>query len=542
MNEVKTKLSAVVITKNEEKRIGECLESVKWADEIIVVDDGSTDRTVEIAGKYTDKIFQHGMSNEGAHRNYAYSLASNEWVLSIDADERVSPGLREEISETLGKGTDCNGFTIPRKNYIGDFWLANGGWYPSAQLRLFRRNEFKYEEVDVHPRAFMKDPRGELKNPIIHHSYRDLEDFMAKQNNQTTRESGKWSGSEKGMPLSRAVRRSIDRYLRAYHRKRGKEDGLYGFIMAVLGGFYQILSYAKYWESGLGLKDNRGLYPVPGSKGVKTSEKPPLSGRMKLSVVILARNEEDKIADCLESIKWVDEIVVVDGFSTDATADICEKYGAKIVRHKFEGDFGQERNIGNDNASGDWILQLDADEVVTEGFKKAVIGILKNNENDHAAYKFLRKNFFMGHFMRYGGWYHYSHHFFRKGYARYDGRVHHQLVVDGKTGIIDEDIEHNPFKSFEQIIDRQNRYTTLEAREILDLRGRVDDKEIEYNIRVKPFKLFRKFYIKKMGFREGVRGLLFSVIFAWTHFIKWAKYWEMVSVEKTEGGGQEADS
>jgi len=520
-------LSVVIITKNEENRLRECLESAKWADEIVVLDDNSRDRTVDIAKEYTDKVYRKEMTNEGAHRNYAYSLASNEWVLSLDADERITPELKEEIAGVLAGGTDCNGFTVPRKNFIGDFWLKHGGWYPSAQLKFFKKDKFKYEEVDVHPRAFMKDPRGQLSSPLLHYSYRDLEDFVNKLNNQTSRESAKWGESEKGMPFSRAFRRSIDRYARAYHRKEGKKDGTMGFILATLGGFYQILSYAKYWEAKLPPYD-----PKAGSDPA-SPEKDTDPDRLKLSAVIITKNEEDNIADCLESLKWADEVVVVDGFSTDRTADICREYGAKVVQHKFEGDFGLERNIGVENSSGDWILQLDADEVVTEGFKRRTLRMLKEKD-DHASYKFMRKNFFMGHFMRYGGWYHHSHHFFRKGKAHYDGRVHHQLIVDGKTGILKEDVEHYPFKGFSQLITRQNRYTTIEARELLELRGKIDEKEVAYNIIAKPRKLFWKFYVKKMGFREGMRGFLFSVLFAWVHFIKWAKYWEMSREREVE--------
>ncbi len=249
--------------------------------------------------------------------------------------------------------------------------------------------------------------------------------------------------------------------------------------------------------------------------------------REKLSVVIIAKNEEDKIRNCLESIKWVDEVVVVDGLSTDATVDICKEYGAKVVPHKFEGDFGQERNIGIDNSSGDWVLQLDADEVVTEDFKNKVMKILEG-DSQYTAYKFLRKNFFLGRFMRYGGWYHYSAHFFKKGFARYDGKVHHKLVTKGEIGKLDAEIEHYPFQDISQLVARQNRYTVLEAKEIYDLRGKIDEKEIRYNVKVKPAKLFWKFYVKKMGFKEGMHGFIFSLLFAWVHFLKWAKYWEMV--------------
>ncbi|HNX90332.1 MAG TPA: glycosyltransferase family 2 protein [Candidatus Omnitrophota bacterium] len=517
-------LSVVIITKNEEKRIKDCIESVKWAAEIIVLDDFSRDRTVDIAKELGAKVYQKQWTNEGAHRNYAYSLATNDWILSLDADERVTPELKEEIVSTLQNGTDCNGFAIPRKNFIGTYWLQYGGWYPSAQLRLFRRGEFKYEEVDVHPRAFMKDPRGNLKNPMLHYSYRDLEDFVAKTDNMTSRECAKWIETKAEMPFGRALRRSLDRFFRAYGRKQGKKDGMYGYIVAILGGFYQFLSYAKYWERKLGAAypyDNKLKEPFE-KIGAKDCDKE----RKKLSVVILTKNEEDKIAHCLATLTWADEVVLVDGFSTDLTAEIAEKFGAKVVPHKFEGDFGLERNIGIENSSGDWVLQLDADEMMTAGFKKRILSILKKDEG-YVAYKFIRKNSFLGRFMRYGGWYHYSHHFFKKGFAHYDGRVHHQLIVDGKLGVIKDELEHYPFQSIAQLVSRQNRYTTIEARELMELRGTVSDKEFAYNIKTKPLKLFWKFYVKKQGFREGMHGFIFSVLFAWVHFIKWAKYWEM---------------
>lgn len=260
---------------------------------------------------------------------------------------------------------------------------------------------------------------------------------------------------------------------------------------------------------------------------IKDSHDTKSDNRKRLSVVIITKNIEDKIRNCLESIRWVDEIVVVDGFSTDKTTQICKEYNAKIIQHKFEGDFGQERNIGIDNCSGDWVLQLDGDEVVPQGLREEITKILKR-EDRFVAYKFWRKNFFIGHCMRYGGWYHHSLHFFKKGFARYRGRVHHELIVDGEIGILDAEIEHYPFDNLSQFIAKQNRYTNVESKEIFDLRGVLNKKEILYNIKIRPVKLFWKLYIRKKGFKDGAYGFIFSVLFAWVHFIKWAKYWELV--------------
>lgn len=242
-------LSVVIITKNEETRIRECLESVAWAGDIVVLDDNSTDRTVEIARQFTDKVFQRQMDIEGKHRNYAYSLASNEWVLSLDADERVTPELREEIVSLLSNQPSCNGYAIPRKNFLGKTWVRYGGMYPSAQLRLFKKDKFKYDEqAEVHPQAYMPDPRGSLKCDILHYTYRNFTDAVAKLDRQTDLEARKWFREKRKVGLLGTLRKMVDRFWRSYISKQGHKDGVIGLFLAVNSGMYQFLSYAKYWE------------------------------------------------------------------------------------------------------------------------------------------------------------------------------------------------------------------------------------------------------------------------------------------------------
>lgn len=244
----KIALSAVIITKDEEANIKDCLESVKWADEIVIVDDNSADRTVEIAQNYTDRISQKKMDIEGRHRNWAYAQARNSWVLSLDADERVTAELKEEIVEAISNSGKFRGFAIPRRNYIGNYWVKYGGWYPSAQLKLFRKEDFRWEEVEVHPRAFLNGACGKLENDLIHYSYKDFEDFVNKMNKQTTFEAIKWVKDKRRMGLGRALWRTYDRFMRTFLRKKAYKDGFMGFMLSVFAGLYQILSYAKYRE------------------------------------------------------------------------------------------------------------------------------------------------------------------------------------------------------------------------------------------------------------------------------------------------------
>ncbi len=242
-------LSVVVITKNEEKNIGECLASVSnWANEIIVVDDFSSDKTMEIVRGYTDKIFQRRMEVEGIHRNWTYQQAKNEWVLSLDADETVTPELREEITKMLSSPTEHSAFSIPLRNYIGNYWVRHSGWYPAKKLRLFKKDLFKYEEVGVHPRVFLTGTCGQLNSDIIHKGYPDFGHFLDSLNRQTTLEAQKWIETNRQMSFAHALRRTVDRFFRTYLRKKGRKDGFIGFMISVFASLYQIMSYAKYWQ------------------------------------------------------------------------------------------------------------------------------------------------------------------------------------------------------------------------------------------------------------------------------------------------------
>jgi glycosyltransferase involved in cell wall biosynthesis len=253
----KIPLSVVILTKNEEERIAECIKSViDWADEVIVVDDESTDNTVKIAKELGVKVLIKKMDIEGRHRNWAYSQAKNEWILSLDADERITEELKKEVSQTITSNPEFNAFTIPRKNFVGDYWVKRGGWYPSPQIKLFRKKKFRWEEAEVHPRAYLEGKCGYLKKDLIHYSYKNWEDFLNKLNKQTTLEAIKWykvflkkpKKARYKMNLLHALWRTVDRFIRTFFIKKGYRDGFFGFMIAYMASLYQILSYAKYRE------------------------------------------------------------------------------------------------------------------------------------------------------------------------------------------------------------------------------------------------------------------------------------------------------
>lgn len=246
--EEKIPLTVVILTKNEASRIRDCIESVRWAEEILVVDDESTDDTVRIAESLGARVLRRTMDLEGRHRNWAHAQARHDWIFSLDADERVTQELTTEIVGLFAHGPGRELYTIPRRNYIGIRWIRHGGWYPSAQIKLFKRTVFRWEETTVHPRALSDRPEGQLCRDLIHYTYRDLRDLVDKMNRQTTLEARKWVADGRRMTLGKALWRTLDRFMRAYIGKQGFRDGFLGYVLAVMGGMYQFISFAKYWE------------------------------------------------------------------------------------------------------------------------------------------------------------------------------------------------------------------------------------------------------------------------------------------------------
>ena len=215
----------------------------------------------------------------------------------------------------------------------------------------------------------------------------------------------------------------------------------------------------------------------------------------------------------------------MDGESTDRTREICSQYTDKVFVKPFK-NFSDDRNFGAHQAQSEWILQIDADEIVPSSFKDKFETI--RNAPACAAYKTRRKNFFLGQGMNNGPWYHYIHILYLKHRASFYGLVHERLKVEGTIGILEADIEHYPFNTISEFISRQNRYTTLAAQEIFETQGSLPWKKVRKNLFYKPVKLFWKLAVIKKGYKDGTVGIIFSMLYAFEHFLKWAKYWELV--------------
>ncbi len=243
------KLSAVIIARNEEKHIAKCIKSLSFSDEIIVVDNKSTDSTIRIAKELKATVYSHSAENSFSElRNFAVQKAHGEWLLFVDADEEVSPKLSKEIQSLIEKSA-LNGYAIPRRNILLGHAMHWGGWWPDYVLRLIRKDKLKHWQGNLHEQPKIDGNIGKLKNPLIHTTHESLTEMVDKTN--------KWSEIEAQLmldakhPPMNLVRFFTGAFREFWYRaivKLGFLDGPIGIIEIIYQTFSRFISYAKLWE------------------------------------------------------------------------------------------------------------------------------------------------------------------------------------------------------------------------------------------------------------------------------------------------------
>lgn len=253
---MRDKITACITAGNEEDNIRRCLESVKWADEIVVVDSFSKDRTPEICREYTSRVFKHRWLGYIGQKNLAKDLASFEWVIFIDADEEISSELRDEILAELDSAGSSryNGFEFPRMVRIYDHWIRHGDWYPDVKLRLYRRSKGECGGREPHDRMVVEGRIKRLKNPLYHHTYTGFADQLSTLNRFSTITAEMQHAEGRRFHAGLLLVRPVLRFLRGYVLKRGFMDGMPGLIIAFTASFGVFVKYCKLWELQRGRK------------------------------------------------------------------------------------------------------------------------------------------------------------------------------------------------------------------------------------------------------------------------------------------------
>ena len=245
-------ISAFITCCNEADNIRRCLESVKWCDEIVVVDSGSTDGTLEICKQFTDRIYQRPWPGFVEQKRFALEQCTCDWVLNIDADEEVSPSLKAEMLAILQNSraspATIRGFYVPRVVfYIGRWWFK-GGWYPEYRLRFCQRAYTSWGGHDPHEKAIVDGATAKLKQPLHHYTYTDFSDQVRSLNSLSSSAAASLFEHGKRASFVEIAVRPIVRFVKFYFIKFGYREGLAGFIVACLEAYYVFLKYAKLWE------------------------------------------------------------------------------------------------------------------------------------------------------------------------------------------------------------------------------------------------------------------------------------------------------
>lgn len=249
MTDSRLSITAYALTFNEARQIRDVLESVRWADEIIVVDSFSTDGTVEIAREFGAKIITEKFSGFGKLRNFALDAAKHDWIFSLDADERCTPKLAEEIRRELASGPACDAYFVPRKSHFLGKWMRHSGWYPDyRQPQFFNRKKMRYAEDLVHESYQLNGQPGYLREHVLQFPWPTIEIATAKLQRYSTLMAERYAAAGKQASLAKLLGSPLGMFLKIYIWQGGWRDGRHGFVLARLYAYYTFLKYAKLWE------------------------------------------------------------------------------------------------------------------------------------------------------------------------------------------------------------------------------------------------------------------------------------------------------
>ena len=242
------RVTVTVITKNEAEALADALKSVSWADEVIVIDAESTDSTVDIARRFTDRVYVRPWPGYIDQKNHAASLASHDWILSLDADERVTPALAEEIQSVMRTEPSAAGFRMPRVSFYFGKWIRTTDMYPDYQLRLYDRRRARFAGMYVHESVRADGSVDSLKNELEHHPYKDLSEHLIRMDRYTTLAASQMHAQGKRATSAQLFFHPRLAFLRNYILKGGFRDGRAGLIISLMNSYYVFLKFAKLFE------------------------------------------------------------------------------------------------------------------------------------------------------------------------------------------------------------------------------------------------------------------------------------------------------
>ena len=546
-------LDVLIITKNEAENLPACLAGLAgWTNRVFVVDSGSTDATEEIAAQWGAEFRHHDWPGYAAQKNWALENLEfeSDWILIVDADEVVTAELRLQIEDVLAKDVEEvpeTGFHLNRLFMFLGRPIRHCGYFPSWNLRLFKRGKARYEDRSVHEHMFIDGMAGYLSEPMIHDDRRGIEHSISKHNDYSSLEATEIAKGLDSVRLPAAglgsnlfgntlARRRwfkqrvyhllpfpwVFRFLYMFFWRRGFLDGHAGFRFSLFISAYEFLISLKIREIGLQLQPRPVIeHPEPVEKDIP------------VTVVVPVLNEERNLPACLSRLARFARVIVVDSGSTDRTREIAAEYGAEFVDFRWDGQFPKKRNwmLRNHEFETDWILFLDADEYVSEEFCDELAKVLP--ESDHSGMWLTYHNHFMGRYMRHG------EAFTKLALIRYgageyerieedhwshlDMEVHEHPVLEGTIGRISAPIDHDDYKGLHSYIRKHNEYSSWEARRYIKLLEQGSEARTHFTRRQRfKYRMLRSWWlapahffsswILKLGILDGRAGFAFAML------------------------------
>jgi len=241
-----TSFSALILTHNSERRLQQCLESLSWVDDLVIVDDESIDQTRAIAAEFGARIFTRDFDTFSGQRNFALAQCTGTWVIAIDSDETLTPELAAQLREAVQRWPDTGGFRMPRRNHLLGRWVRGCGWYPDIAVRCYRRDGAIYSG-DVHEGLHFPGTVISLSGPVLHFPYESLEQYVAKLNRYSTMSAREAYAAGKHCPLIRLIMRPPINFLKHYLMQGGIFDGIPGLLVSALSAYYTLLKWSKLY-------------------------------------------------------------------------------------------------------------------------------------------------------------------------------------------------------------------------------------------------------------------------------------------------------
>lgn len=552
---IRPPVSVVILTRDEESALPECLSSCQWCDDVHVLDSGSTDRTCEIARQMGAQVHVHKFQSFGDQRNWAIDkiVCKHPWQFHLDADERMTPQLVKEMVSVLGPtggATTAAAFFVPSMTIFLGSWIRRSSGYPAYQVRLLRTGKCRFVDFGHGQREQCDEEVGRLKSPYIHLAFiKGLRGWLNKHNSysskeaaeaQKLREAGRLHLSEL-FSLDTTVRRralkdlsyfirgrSLLRFFHSFVIKGGFLDGAAGFHFCLMMAHYEywielkIRERERPWQERTARLVDRLLEERPADALANPTDPPSL-----VDVLIPTFNEADHITEVVTNAQKLGPVYVLDSFSTDGTQELARKAGAMVIEHRFV-NYSQQKNWALENLpfGGKWIFILDADERITMDLRNEILK-KTSAESPISGYYVNRLLIFMGSRVRHGGLYpSWNLRLFRNGEARYEDRdVHEHMVCSGPTAYLREEMLHIRRESVSQYIEKHIRYADMESNEWVKWRSGgskvagADElfvghlryrqwirRHVWPRLPGRPFWRFSFMYFARLGFLDGAAG------------------------------------